>query len=74
MRCVLEGISLLLGGAARAAVRASDRVAGTPRGYIGASHVLTRVSLPAVHLVLLYLCCFCCPAVLLFGAVLFSCP
>ena len=42
MHCVLEGISLLLGAGARAAVRASDSVAGTPRGYISASHVLIR--------------------------------
>ena len=44
MRCVLEGIPLLLGAGARAAVRASAGIAGTPRGYISASHVPTRSS------------------------------
>ena len=37
MHCVLEGgegIPLLLGAGARAAVRASAGIAGTPRGYI----------------------------------------
>ena len=61
---------------ARAAVRASDSVAGTPRGYISASHVLTpsvsppRCSFSVAAVSLLFLL----PAVLLLGAVLFSCP